>query len=274
MRTADAAEVVLGPAARPVDANHGHAGELALDERHEARVGVDRRRLPERRRPVLERERVVILVRDVSGDLEVELVDGSGIVEVRERDELDAGGHRAELDRAWVDRRDGHRRDVREAATRGESLRGRLVERARQGGADAKSRQVVVGRLRECGADASRRAVTDRPRPTGSPRRGSDATSAGGGAQPRISPCSSKANSARSARAGTAVRSWRMPSSVMIDSGQARWRIAAAFGTSSRVPGRITSASLGEGNACQARRHVPPGPWPVRLAEVVASIDA
>ena len=168
------------------------------------------------------------------------LVDGCGVVEIGEGDELHSSRHRERIDRARVDARYGDRGEQREARRRAS---------ARAAGSSSEGDSVVptASLVRWSSATAASAEPMPSPRRDGSTE--SDRGPASGSgchqqraelAQPRISPRSSKANIACSARAGTAARRCRIPSSVMIDSGQARWRIAAARERSSGVPSRIT----------------------------------
>ena len=81
-------------------------GEPAVDERGQAGVVVDDRRAPVLARPLVERNRLERLVRDVLRDLHVERPDGLRVVQLGERDEAHAVGYRQGLDRAGVDGRD------------------------------------------------------------------------------------------------------------------------------------------------------------------------
>ena len=152
-RSPGAGDVVLGAAARLVDPDHRHRGELVADECREARVLVDQRRTPELVPPLLERDSVELLVRDVVRHLHVELVEGLGVVEVGEGDDADSVGNGVGRHGARIHRGGGRGGDLGEPEARGQCAGARLVDRAAPRRRHAKRREVLVRHRCERSAD-------------------------------------------------------------------------------------------------------------------------
>ena len=150
---ARAGEVVLRASARAVDPDHRDRGEPAVDERGQAGVVVDDRRAPVLARPLLERNRLERLVRDVLRHLQVERPDGLRVVQLGERDEAHAVRYGQRLDGAGVDGRDARRADLPKAPSGRERVGGGLVERVGSGGGEPELGHMRLHGLRQLRAD-------------------------------------------------------------------------------------------------------------------------
>ena len=174
-----------------------------------------------------------------------------GVVELGERDERTPSGTGGGVDRARIDRRRADGADSANPSRRERTGPG-LVERPGPRRRHAEARKVRLGLLRERRADplaaparvhgdhevrvpARRATIRGRPSPSRRSRRPPPRRTSGA---PHVRASSSE---------------WRIPSAVTIESGHARWRSAAACGTSSRFASRITGSKTLVDLGCSTR---------------------